>query len=266
MQPHPENFPVASWWLPFKTKKAIKLIYQFARAGDDIVDEGNNPVAIRSEQLALLETAFLLGPDAHLPWIRELAQVIQIHKLPLLPFLQLLAGFRQDLSVNRYQTFEDLFQYCQMVAHPIGHLWLCLMKHDTPENRILSDNLSTALQLLDTIQDIHLDYTEQNRLYMPQENWDTCGFEENQLTQISTPEPVLELLSIQQKHAEYYLEQSLKAPHTITGLAGLQVRLCQAACKKLLQRCRQRTNHNIIPRLKKRDWVVLLLTCLVHMN
>ena len=253
-----ENFPVASWWLPFQLKKPLKLIYQFARTADDIVDEGNDSISERSQQLDLLEHELLLGGRSTLPWIRDLNTIIKEYQIPIDLFLRLLSGFRTDLYVHRYQDFNQLWNYCQQVAHPIGHLWLYLVGQYTPAHIALSDNLSTALQLTDCIQDVASDYQDQNRIYMPQEDWAVCGFKEIHLTDQQTPAPLRHLLALQSQRAESYLQTSLSLAQNIRGLAGLQLRLCQSGCAAILERCRQRSSHREVPRLKKKDWMLLL--------
>lgn len=254
-----ENFPVASWWLPVKLKRPLQLIYRFARTGDDLVDEGHDTLSDRVQKLDLLEQELLLGHRSTVPWIQALQGVMDVYSIPLDPFLALLSGFRADLFMNRYQNFNELLNYCQKVAHPIGHLWLYLVGQDTPAHRKLSDHLSTALQLTDIIQDVALDYQRHNRIYMPQEDWRGCGFKENDLMASKTATSLQQLLHIMSQKAECHLNSSLALSHTIRGLAGLQLRLCQKSCAALLVRCHQRTSHWEVPRLKKRDWVVLLL-------
>jgi phytoene/squalene synthetase len=112
--------------------------------------------------------------------------------------------------------------------------------------------------LTDCIQDVASDYLLQNRIYMPQEDWASCGFQEDHLIEQETPNSLLKLLHLQSQRAEFYLQNSLSSPHNMKGLAGLQLRLCQSGCATILERCRQRTNHREVPRLKKKDWMLLL--------
>jgi phytoene/squalene synthetase len=79
------------------------------------------------------------------------------------------AAFRQDQTITRYETFEDLLGYCRYSANPVGHLVLCLSGYRDAKRQQLSDFTCTALQLANFWQDITLDY-EKGRIYLPLED------------------------------------------------------------------------------------------------
>ena len=63
-------------------------------------------------------------------------------------------AFRQDQTVTRYQTFDDLLGYCLNSANPVGHLVLYLCGYRDAERQKLSDFTCTALQLANFWQDV----------------------------------------------------------------------------------------------------------------
>jgi len=78
----------------------------------------------------------------------------------------LLKAFRQDQTVTRYETFEDLRGYCRYSANPVGHLVLYLCGYRDADRQALSDSTCTALQLANFWQDVSDDY-DKGRIYLP---------------------------------------------------------------------------------------------------
>ena len=169
---HNENFPVASLLLPRRLVPAVQAIYAFARSADDIADEGH---ATPDERLAALkdyEAALVhieLGKPPAEPLWQRLAATIAAHDLPLRPFHDLLSAFRQDVTVHRYATYDELLDYCRRSANPVGVLMLHLYGAATPENVRDSDAICTALQLINFWQDVAVDL-QKERIYVPMED------------------------------------------------------------------------------------------------
>ena len=119
---HYENFPVASRLLPAPMRPHIAAIYAFARGADDIADEpGRTP----DERLALLDAwqAHLHGPPRDAVFI-ALADTRAKFDLPTALFDDLLSAFRQDVTTTRYETWDEVLDYCRRSANPVGRLVL----------------------------------------------------------------------------------------------------------------------------------------------
>lgn len=169
---HYENFPVASVLVPKRYRRAVVAIYRFARAADDIADEGDAPPAARHAGLA----RFVHGVDAigrgemrTDPPFAEVAQAVQTHRLPLGLFRDLLSAFAQDVDVTRYPAFADVLDYCRRSANPVGRLLLALYRIDDPRALAESDAICTALQLANFWQDVAIDWRK-GRMYLPLED------------------------------------------------------------------------------------------------
>jgi len=174
---HYENFPVASFLLPAKYRRAVIAIYRFARAADDIADEGTAPPSDRHAALARfarLLDAIERGERPDEPPFGELAHAVTSRRLPLAPFRALLSAFAQDVDVGRYPTFDDLLDYCRRSANPIGRLLLALYDVEDATAAIESDAICTALQLANFWQDIAIDWRK-DRVYLPLEDLDRFG-------------------------------------------------------------------------------------------
>src|SRR3990172_5972101 len=126
---HYENFPVASILLPKRLRKPVAAIYHFARAADDIADEGDLPDQERLQRLDEFRAELALIADDTTPLTPlfiSLGAVIRQHALPMQPFHDLLDAFSQAVEKKRYSDFADLIDYCRRSANPIGNLLLHL--------------------------------------------------------------------------------------------------------------------------------------------
>jgi phytoene/squalene synthetase len=122
---HYENFHVASWFLPERLRPHFHAIYAYCRVSDDLGDEvGDHSVA-----LSLLDfwgrelDACYEGRTRH-PVFVALAETIRACAIPKEPFADLLVAFRQDQTVTRFASMQDVLAYCRYSANPVGRLVL----------------------------------------------------------------------------------------------------------------------------------------------
>ncbi|MGC9291227.1 MAG: squalene synthase HpnC [Acidobacteriaceae bacterium] len=186
---HYENFHVATWFLPQRLRPHFHSIYAYCRIADDLGDE----VGDTQQSLALLDfwnaelDACYRGEVRH-PVFVALAETIRVCNIPKTPFADLLKAFRQDQTVQRYQTMQDVLGYCQNSANPVGHLVLYASGHRGAELFALSDFICTALQLANFWQDVSVDF-QKDRIYLPLEDMQRFGVTEEQIrTRRCTPE------------------------------------------------------------------------------
>jgi squalene synthase HpnC len=178
---HYENFPVASRLVPARLRGAVTAIYRFARAADDLADEGDAAPDVRRAALRRFAScldAIEHGETPQEPPFPALAAAIRRHALPLRPFHDLLAAFLQDVDTPRYETYAALLDYCRRSANPVGRLVLALYRADTPTNVARSDAICTALQLVNFWQDVAIDWRK-GRVYLPLEDLARHGVDES---------------------------------------------------------------------------------------
>jgi squalene synthase HpnC len=169
---HYENFPVASYLVPASLRPHVAAIYAFARGADDIADEpGRTP----DERLALLDewSAHLRQPPRTAVF-EALADTRQRFDLPIELFDDLLSAFRQDVQTTRYESWDEVVDYCRRSANPVGRLVLRLAGIERPEADAWSDAVCTALQLTNFWQDLAIDW-RRGRLYVPRSVWQGAG-------------------------------------------------------------------------------------------
>ena len=186
---HYENFHVASWFLPEALRPHFHSIYAYCRISDDLGDEvGSTDVA-----LALLELwgreldACYEGRATH-PVFVALAETIRACSIPKEPFADLLTAFRQDQTVMRYATMQDVLGYCHYSANPVGRLVLYACNEVSEENFRLSDATCSALQLANFWQDVSVDILK-GRIYIPLDEMLRFGVSEETIEgNVATPE------------------------------------------------------------------------------
>ncbi len=175
---HYENFHVASWFLPKRLRPHFQSIYSYCRISDDLGDEVGDP----EQSLALLDLwgeeldACYRGEARH-PVFVALAATIAECEIPKEPFADLLVAFRQDQTVTRFRTMEEVLGYCRYSANPVGHLVLYASGYRDAERFRLSDFTCSALQLANFWQDVRVDFAK-GRIYLPCEDMTRFGVSE----------------------------------------------------------------------------------------
>ncbi|MFO0962971.1 MAG: squalene synthase HpnC [Phycisphaerales bacterium] len=167
---HYENFSVLSSLVPVALRDDFAAVYAFCRCADDLGDEVGDPAerpALLAQWRAQLQACYA-GQPRH-PVFVALAPVVRRHGLPIDPFDALIRAFEQDQHCNRYQSWEQLVDYCTRSADPVGRLVLGLFGLASPERVAMSDRVCTALQIANHLQDVRRDLLERDRIYLPAE-------------------------------------------------------------------------------------------------
>lgn len=165
---HYENFPVISFLVKKELRKHIAVIYWFARTADDIADEGDIPDTKKVEELDHFRDKFtdLINGKISTGKGAALLHSIKEKNLTVQYFYDLISAFRQDLIKKSYTDYNELADYCSRSANPIGRLLLELHDIRQKEALELSDNICTALQLINFYQDTNIDL-QRGRIYYP---------------------------------------------------------------------------------------------------
>jgi squalene synthase HpnC len=167
---HYENFSVASWFLPQRLRQHFFNVYAYCRISDDLGDEVGDSAAsleLLNQWQGELDACYE-GTPKH-PVFVALAETVHHFDIPKHEFSDLLIAFRQDQTITRFETFNDLLAYCRYSANPVGHLVLYLCGYRDFDRQYLSDFTCTALQLANFWQDVSVDY-EKGRIYLPIED------------------------------------------------------------------------------------------------
>jgi len=165
------NFSVGFRFLPKRKRRAVYAAYAFCRWADDIVDEPQQTMTIGEWQSEL--DACYEGKPTH-PITIALADALRFFAIPKSAFVALIDGCRQDLVKTRYENFDELLHYCELVAWSISDISLAIFGYRTPKAIEHGRNLATALQLTNVTRDIG-DDLQRDRVYVPQDELTRFG-------------------------------------------------------------------------------------------
>lgn len=235
---HYENFPVASILLPKRLRRPIEAIYRFARGADDIADEGDVDNTTRLHGLAEYEQELdriERGEKPLFPPFQELAEMIVLYKLPINLFRDLLDAFAQDVVQKRYADFFEVLDYCRRSANPVGRLLLYLFNQTDEESMRQSDQICSALQLINFWQDIAIDWTK-GRVYLPQEDLVHFGVSESQINEGLWNEQWAALIDFQVKRTRNMMLDGAPLVHKLPGRMGWEIRMTVQGGLKILEK------------------------------
>jgi phytoene synthase len=238
---HYENFPVASFLVPARERRAVVAIYRFARAADDIADEGDDPPDARLAALARYRRAVdaIAGRTgdpilAEAPFA-ELDRAVREHGLPTSPLADLLSAFAQDVTVHRYADHAALRDYARRSADPVGRLLLSLYCRVTDANLADSDAICTGLQLANFWQDIAVDHAK-GRVYVPQDELARHGIPESQIGEGRCDDAWRSLMLRLTSHARALLLEGRPLASRLPWRIGLELRAVVAGGLAILER------------------------------
>ncbi|HEV2399272.1 MAG TPA: squalene synthase HpnC [Candidatus Sulfotelmatobacter sp.] len=206
---HYENFSVASWFLPRNLRQHFFNVYAYCRISDDLGDEVGDTKA----SLELLHQwqceldACYEGSPKH-PVFVALAETVRKFEIPKHEFADLLTAFRQDQTITRFETFDDVLGYCHYSANPVGHLVLYLCGYRDSERQQLSDFTCTALQLANFWQDVSVDY-QKGRVYLPLEDLRHFGVAEDDIARKQNTPAFCEMMKFEVERARDWFHRGL---------------------------------------------------------
>ena len=250
------NFYYAFASLPRQQRFAVYALYAFCREADDCVDSACSLDALstmeKSAETALLpngEPAWQ-NSGAVLPFAdeeriatdekrqsigrlrerlaaaadgralvsRDLALADAIERFGVSPqdLDDVISGVEMDLVRTRYQTFEELQDYCYHVASAVGLATLPILNAGVPPTDAMREyavDLGLGMQLINILRDVSEDL-DRDRVYLPQEDLVRCNVDQAALVRKRMTEPLRLLLAFEASHAAEYLDRGRQLlPH-----------------------------------------------------
>jgi squalene synthase HpnC len=231
---HYENFSVATWFLPKRLRQHFYNVYAYCRISDDLGDEVGDPRA----SLQLLDAwqqeleACYAGSPKH-PVFVALSETVQAFEIPKHEFSDLLTAFRQDQTVTRYKSFDDLLGYCKNSANPVGHLVLYLCGYKDSERQLLSDFTCTALQLANFWQDVSVDYAK-GRIYLPLEDLHRFAVSEDDIAHQRNTSAFVEMMKFEVERAREWFRQGLPLIQKVSRELAVDIELFSRGGQEIL--------------------------------
>ena len=258
---HYENFPVASLLLPRRLREPVEAIYAFARSADDIADEGDADNASRLVGLAAYQQQLdqiAAGQTPAEPLFARLAHNVRTWQLPIQLLRDLLDAFAQDVVKKRYTDFPELLDYCRRSANPVGRLLLQLYRHTDETSLRRSDQICSALQLINFWQDVGVDWAK-DRVYLPQDTLARFGANDAMIAAGALTPELRAVLSFEVQRARAIMLDGAPLATALPGRVGWELRLVVQGGLRILEKI-EAVDYDVFrqrPVLGKLDWLLL---------
>ena len=171
-----ENFPVSSFLVKKTVKKHVRNFYFYARTADDIADNKELDPKKKMEILSELDLIISKRKSSDVTITNDLITSLNELKIDDKNPRNILKAFKLDTHKKRYKEWDDLINYCKYSANPVGRFvidvnYFVENKTQSNINNVYraSDNLCTALQIINHLQDCKKDFLELDRIYIPQQ-------------------------------------------------------------------------------------------------
>lgn len=225
---HSRTFFIASGLLPRGERRAIRALYAFCRVSDDLVDrqEGDREAKLAQWRQRSLSDQ----PQDDDPVILAWTDARHRHNIPRQYAEQLLDGIASDLTRSRYQSFDELAQYCYGVASTVGLMVMHIVGYESMEAIPYAVKLGVALQLTNILRDVGEDWRN-GRLYLPQDELAAFGLTEEDIASGRVDERWRAFMSFQINRAKQLFAEALPG----VALLGKQGRFAIGAAAELYQ-------------------------------
>lgn len=202
-----KSFFLSASLLPYETRWETFAVYAFCRYADNIVD---NPRHRTIEELEdeveyvkkELRIAYRHGETEH-PVLKPFVAVALKHEIPIDYAIDLLDGVMMDLKKNRYETFEELYQFAYGVAGTVGLMMSYVLGFNSPEALDYAEKLGIAMQLTNILRDVQEDMG-MNRIYLPQDELQRFNLSEKDLKSERMSDDFRDFMDFQVKRAHAY--------------------------------------------------------------
>lgn len=201
--------------LPADQRRAIIAVWDFCRAVDDAVDEAEvgadrNDARQALEQWRLELARCYAGAAPLTAQGRGLKPFIRQFDLPRQAFDDVIDGVSMDLDCQRYETFDDLLQYCRRVASAVGMICIRIFRCRSEQARDYALYLGVALQLTNILRDVQSDLAR-GRVYLPLEDLRAQGCSVEELAAGRMTEPIRRLMAFECARARDFYRRALEA-------------------------------------------------------
>jgi len=244
----PTSFYYAFLSLPRAERDAIVAVWDFCRAVDDTVDEAPaiaavggeaDPAVVGDVRTRLqewrveIDRCYRGAPATDVgralqPWVRRFT-------LPRTPFEDLVDGVEMDLDRQRYQSFEELYEYCWRVASTVGLICIEIFGVHGDRAREYAVNLGVALQLTNILRDVAGDLGH-GRLYLPLDDLARFGCTEDDLRAGRVTGPVRDLLAFEASREKDFYRRAAETRPDGEGRRLVAAEIMAAVYRDLIAR------------------------------
>jgi len=242
---HAKTFYMATRFLPNQKQRGIFAIYSLCRYIDDLVDEAEDLVSKREldykgihrnlDQWKKKLDDTYKGKSHDNSILIAFSDVLRSYNIPIqLPF-ELMDGVCMDLYKNRYESFEEVYDYSYKVASIVGLMTSEVFGYKNKEALDYAVDLGIAMQLTNILRDVGEDL-QKNRIYLPKEDLDRFGISENDLFQHKRDSAFLEMMKFQIQRTRDYYNRSDKGIPLLSKDSRLPVYLARHNYSRILDK------------------------------
>ena len=233
--------------LPKHKREAISAVYAFCRYTDDIVDEGTDErrkfVMLRKWRM---ELGHAIRGSSNYQLLNQLSATARKFHIPVDHFYELIQGMELDLVKRRYESFEELREYCYLVASSVGLMCRQIFGFRNESTREYAINLGIALQLTNILRDIK-DDGKRGRIYLPREDMRRFGYSEEDLFAGRYTPEFVNLMRFECERARTYFDAARNALKDDDKYFFFAARIMWSIYAHLLRRI-ERSNYNVFER------------------
>lgn len=235
------NFAYSFSFLPKEERSAISSVYAFCSYIDDIVDstptKTDEDIALKLQRLMLWEDVIEKIYDGSINnnILKPFEMVIRRFNIPKQYFLTLIDGCKRDLFQNRYETFNELKDYCYSVASVVGLISIEIFGHKYEATKDYAINLGYALQLTNILRDIKID-KDRGYIYIPQEDLERFGITEQDIINENYNDNFTEMMRFQVQRAREYFHIARKSLHPDERITIFTAEIMDAIYYRLLEK------------------------------
>jgi 15-cis-phytoene synthase len=249
---HAKTFYMATRFLPYQKQRSIFAIYALCRYLDDVVDEAEDLVhkqkITRKQMLARLESfrvkliGTYRGMEFDNPILIAFSDVLNRFNISLEHPLALLEGVKMDLIKNRYETFDELYEYSYKVASVVGLMTSEVFGYDNPRALNHAVDLGIAMQLTNILRDVGEDLGK-NRIYLPKEDLVRFGITEEDLFSKKMTSNFTELMKFQIERTRGYYSSADSGIPMLEKDSRLPVMLARENYSRILNKIEENNYH-----------------------
>ena len=250
------NLAFALACLPKQRRHDMYVFYAFCRVVDDLADDTGIPLEERRAGLARWSEV-VAGNGGTLNELEETVMAVQQrHSVPGMEMEEIIAGVSMDLEPRRYANWEELERYCYRVAGCVGLVSTRIFGCQAPQSRDYALALGNALQITNILRDVHSDWENGHRIYLPADEMAAAGVTEETIARGRVTDPFLHLMEQQITRARQYYARAaslVTEQDRIPLLASEAMRQIYSETLDLLEKdgCRVFDQRYSLPRWRK---------------
>ncbi len=229
---HAKNFYYAFRTLPMAKRRAIYAVYAFCRYCDDVADDDHLPLDEKRRLLAEIRVSLHdAARDAEDPVFVALENTTRAFGIPRHYYEDVIRGVESDLVVTRFQSFDELRDYCYLVASAVGLICIEAVGYEDPAAREYAVDLGIAMQLTNVMRDVKEDM-DRGRIYLPLDDIRSFGYSEQDLMDGRNNESFRRLMAFQAERARSYFDSGAR----LFPLLSRESRACATVLHQLYSR------------------------------